>query len=150
MHLRAIIQTLLAVVLVSGMGCEPYSDPSSTSLPSGPSEAWRGTYHGTCLLTCPSLGIYTREMSATVRCNPAAAELHVELFLVPDLAYTPKYRRTGPVVDENRIHYYIEDEVFVYHASLNRGGDHLGGTLQVSDLSGTLIWQAVNISVERD
>ena len=54
------------------------------------------------------------------------------------------------VFDESRIHYYIEEEVFVYHASLSRGGDHLGGTLQVSDLSGTLIWQSVNISVERD
>ncbi len=89
-------------------------------------------------------------MDATIHFNPAVDELNIQLFLVHDLANSPKYRRTGPVADENRIYYYIEDEVFVYHASLSRGGDHLGGTLQVSDLSGTLIWQAVNISVERD
>jgi len=48
------------------------------------------------------------------------------------------------------ISFHIEDDVFIYHAELNRTDDHVGGALWVSDLQDHVHWQVICIEVDRD
>ncbi len=147
---RMIHLILLSLLVLSGTACEPYSDPSSTSIPSGPAEEWRGTYEGSCLLTCDALGVYEREMAATLRVNPAGSEVNIELFLVPDLAYSPKFRVTGPVSSESSIGFHIaRDSEFIFHAGLGKSRNHVGGSIWVTNLTTHIYWQVLNLDVDR-
>ncbi len=146
-----LIGIMLAVLLLAVPGCEPYSDPSPTSIPSGPSEAWRGTYRGEGLFSSPAYGISNQPVSVSVACNPAGNELNIELHITSaPAAYSPNFRRTGPVADETAIYWFIERDVFVYHASLGRNGDRIGGLLLVRDLAGGTVWQLDSINASRD
>jgi hypothetical protein len=145
---RMIPMGLVAALVLFGSACDPYGNPPSTSNPDTPAEAWRGTYTGRCLLTCTTVGAFEREMAATLHMNPAVDELNIQLFLVPDLAYSPKFRYTGPVASAGMISFHIEDDVFIYHAELSHTGDHIGGALWISDLQDHAHWTVICIEVD--
>jgi len=121
---------------LSCAGCSPINDPSPTSAPEGPAAEWAGVYQGLCLLNCSEVGASEREMNTTLRLTQARDEIHVQLFLVPNPAYSPKFSLTDPVGSENIINFHIEVEgVFIFHADIHRSGDHDQGFAPIFEKS---------------
>ena len=141
---------LWAGALVLCAGCSTVDDPPALSQPDGPAAEWAGVYEGRCLLTCPDVGAYEREMTATLILTQVQDEIHVQLNLVPHLAYSPHFMITGPVGSATIINFHIEQEgVFRYNADIFRSGDHVGGALWVTDLDDMPYWTAFCIEVDR-
>ncbi len=147
---RFILVILAAALALAASGCEPFSDPIGTSEPETDAETWRGTYTGRSILNCDEVGAVEREMETTLRLMPARDELNIQLFLVPDLNYMPKFRYTGPVANERHVNFAIEDELFIYCANLYRTDDRVTGELWVCNLQGQPYWEVICIEVERD
>lgn len=131
-------------------GCSPINDPNATSVPDGPAAEWAGVYTGLCLFTCDDLGCFEREMDATLRLTQALDEIHVQLHMRPNMAYSPAFSITGPVGSGSIINFHIEREgVYIYHADINRSGDHVTGALWVTDLEDHRFWEVFCIEVDR-
>ena len=131
-------------------GCSPVNDPNALSIPDGPAAEWAGVYEGLCLLNCPDVGAYEREMTATLILTQARDEIHVQLNLVPHLNYSPLFSITGPVGSATIINFHIEQEgVFRFNADIYRQDDHVGGALWVTDLDDVVIWKVFCIEVDR-